>query len=117
MISAPLVDGFWRIRLNNSSAGGQLEQPSEVNSSTTTAFRLAGPGDGAGFRMKAPKRKTSPSSKMPRTHADARLIRKYYAFRHDDAVSELPRGSQFSMLRRRYRLSRSSAWVLRASRR
>src|SRR5438477_12363061 len=81
MISAPLVDGFWRIRLNNSSAGGQLEQPSEVNSSTTTAFRWAG-GNGAGLRMKAPKTTMSPSNRMPCSHGDARLIRKYYALFH-----------------------------------
>src|SRR5579864_893858 len=34
-----LAESSWRKRPSNSSAGGQLEHPSEVNSSTTTALR------------------------------------------------------------------------------
>src|SRR5437764_12712354 len=81
MISAPFMDGCWRMRPNSSSAGGQLEHPSEVNSSTTTAFRWAG-GNGAGLRMKAPKTTMSPSKRMPCSHGVARLMNKYYAFFH-----------------------------------
>src|SRR5437016_5417012 len=81
MISAPFMDECWRMRPNSSSAGGQLEHPSEVNSSTTTAFRWAG-GNGAGLRMKAPKTTMSPSNRMPCSHGDARLMNKYYALFH-----------------------------------
>src|SRR5437764_1411330 len=40
MISAPLVGCVWSNIARRASAGGQLEQPSEVNNSTRTGVRL-----------------------------------------------------------------------------
>src|SRR5579859_3658574 len=50
------------MRVKSSSAGGQLEHPSEVNSSTTTAFLWVSPG--AGLKANAPSRKTNPNTTM-----------------------------------------------------
>src|SRR5205807_2653691 len=60
---APFNDSWLLKRASNSSAGGQLEHPSEVNNSTMTAFLCAGPV--AGLTMKAPSSSTNPSSNTP----------------------------------------------------
>src|SRR5436305_8570692 len=118
MLSAPFMEGCWRMRPNSSSAGGQLEHPSEVNSSTTTAFRWAG-GNGTGLRMKAPKTTMSPSNRMPCSHGDARLIRKYYAFFHTTMQYLKPvlPSAQLNTLmpRRQTQVTPVIRWLLRAS--
>src|SRR5437763_1527175 len=65
-MAAPFSESFPLMRLSNSSAGGQLEHPSDVNNSTTTAFLCAFPG--AGLKTNAPSKKTDPSNKAPCHH-------------------------------------------------
>src|SRR5258708_5635713 len=64
MISVPSCCACWRSWNSNASAGGQLEQPSEVNSSTTTDFRLAS-GVAAGLAIMARAANTAPKSAIP----------------------------------------------------
>src|SRR5947207_14326365 len=71
-MAAPFNDSCVLMRVKSSSAGGQLEHPSEVNNSTITAFLCAGPG--AGLKTNAPSRNTDPTSKTRYSHESEFLI-------------------------------------------
>jgi hypothetical protein len=63
MICAPFADAPCSSCASSASAGGQLEHPSDVNSSTTTVFRCAA-GAGVGLSTNAPKATTKTSAKV-----------------------------------------------------
>src|SRR5215510_1020700 len=71
------------MRESSSSAGGQLEHPSEVNSSTITAFRFAA---AIGLNAIATSTATTTKSKIPCSHERRFFIRILYGCREQTDV-------------------------------
>src|SRR5580693_8853873 len=64
MTSAPATGCCCCNCCSNASAGGQLEQPSEVNNSTTTGLRPASTAEACAFVLAAKGKYTASSAKV-----------------------------------------------------
>src|SRR5215472_11894089 len=75
--SAPFDESFCPRRESSASAGGQLEHPSEVNSSTTTAFRFDVEG---GLNDIATSTTATTSNRIPCSHGRRFFIHILYGY-------------------------------------